>query len=166
MSSNDCFDDLEQLEAFEATMTEELGWVASQIDPIQRVEGEQNSVESFDRSLDVQDPYDMQSGRNIAPASRLREGDIIDPFAAHDAGTCSCKSLARIQASLQKTAAENGFVLTRDQLEEHAIKIDADNRKTHLLHDGQTGAQRSGSNTYSSRRQRGEFLLQSADSTS
>jgi hypothetical protein len=166
MSSNDCLDDLDQLEAFEASMTAELGWVASQIEPVQRVEGEQNSMESFDGSPDVQDPYDMQRGHNIAPASLLREGYIIDPFAAHDAGTCSCKSLARIQASLKKTAAENGFVLTPDQLEEHAIKIDADNRKTHLFHDGQTGAQRSGSMTRSSRQQRGECHLQLTGSTS
>jgi hypothetical protein len=166
MSSTDGFDDLEQLRAFEARMTEDLGWVASQIDLAQRVEGGENSVESFDRSPDAQDPYDMQSGRNIAPASLLSEGCTSDPFAAHDARTCSCKSLARIQAFLKKTAAENGFVLTPDQLEEHAIKIDADNRKTRLFHNGQTGTQRSGSNTHSSRRQRGEHLLQSADSTS
>jgi hypothetical protein len=166
MSSNDYLDDSEQLRAFEASMTAELGWVASQIEPVQRAEGVEDSMESFDGSPDVQDPYDMQSGRNIAPASLSREGHIIDPFAAHDARTCSCKSLARIQASLKKTAAENGFVLKPDQLEEHAIKIDADYRKTHLFRDGQTGAQISGSNTYSSRRQRGECHLQLTSSTS
>jgi hypothetical protein len=141
MSSNDYLDDSEQLRAFEASMTAELGWVASQIEPVQRAEGVEDSMES-------------------------REGHIIDPFAAHDARTCSCKSLARIQASLKKTAAENGFVLKPDQLEEHAIKIDADYRKTHLFRDGQTGAQISGSNTYSSRRQRGECHLQLTSSTS
>jgi len=147
-------------------MEEELGWVASQIDPAQRAEGVHNSVESFAKSPDVQDPCDMQSGRNIAPASLLSEGYIIDPFAAHDARTSSCKSLTRIQAFLKKTSAENGFFLTPDQLEEHAIKIDADNRKTHLFHDGLTGTQRSGPMAHSSRQQGRECHLQSTGSIS
>jgi hypothetical protein len=166
MSSSDCFIDPEELQAFEESMTREVGWVDSQQDPTEIFEDELNPMESSDRYYGAQNPCDMEPDRNVTPAPLLSDVNTTDPFAAHDARTCSCKSLARIQASLKKTAAENGFVLTPDQLEEHATKIDADNRKTHLFHDGQTGAQRSGSMTRSSRQQRGEYPFQSADSTS
>jgi hypothetical protein len=107
MSSNDCFEDSEQLEAFEAHMTEEFGWVASQQYPAELFGHEQNPMASFVRYPVVQNPYDMEPDRNVAPAPLSSVGDTFDPFAAHDAETCDCESLDQIRDSLKKTAARN-----------------------------------------------------------
>lgn len=165
MSPDDCFLDPEELQAFVDSMTE-FGWVGSQIDPTKWVEGEHNPAESFDRSPDVQHPYDMQSGRNTVPAPLPSGRYFVDPFAAYDAGTCGCKFLAQIEASLEKSASDNGFTLTADQLRQHVENIDAINRKTHLGIRGRAPAQRSAFNTQSSQQERGECLLQSTCSTS
>jgi len=165
MDSNSYYIAQEELQAFVDSMTE-FGWVGSQNDPGERVDGEHNPAESFDRSADAQKPYDMQGGRNPAPAPVPSGRYFVDPFAAHDAGTCGCSSLAEIQTSLEKSATENGFTLTADQLRQHVENIDAINRKTHLGIRGRAPAQRSAFNTQSSQQQRGECLSQSTCSTS
>ena len=156
MSFDNCFINPEAMRACEDRMSRELGWIASHKDSTKWVEGKNDSAESFDRSPNVQNPYDTQGGRNPVAAPLPKERFFVDPFAAHDAGTCGCKSLFQIEASLRNTAAENGFTLTPSQLEEHAMQIDAINRKAHLYKIEQTDTRASGSVTHSKQHQRGE----------
>jgi hypothetical protein len=160
MNPNEGFDDSELLRAFEARMTEELGWVASQQYPADLFEDKQNPMESFDRSPNVL-PYETDPDQNAAATPLPRDGNVLDPFAAHDAGDCGCESLDQLRDSLKKMAARNRFELTFDQIEHHAEKIDASNRKKHLYSPEQTEAQGRDSITTSRRKQRGKCLSQS-----
>jgi len=101
-------------------MTRELGWVVSQQHPADLHEDEQNPMESPDRYYGVQKPSDVEPDRNVTLALHSSDDDTIDPFAAHDARTCSCKFLARIQAFLKKTAAENESFAGRKAFDEVA----------------------------------------------
>jgi hypothetical protein len=154
MSSSDFFVDLEELEGFEESMNKDVGWVDSQQYPADRFEEEQLPTESPARYPGLQNPYDMEPDQNVTPAPLSSDGDPIDPFAAHDAGTCDCESLDQIRDSLKKTAARNRFELTSDQIKYHSEKIDGS--QSHLYSLEQFEAQKLASITKSSRKLRGK----------
>ena len=144
------------MRALERRMTEELGWVDSQQNPSEHYEEEQHSVESSDRYPRSHNPDDTGASRNVGPETLWSDGDVADSLAAHDARTCGCKTLARIRASIEKTATVNHIDFTDAQIRLHVKNIDAINRKTHLLRNEQTGTQASGPVTHSRQHQRGE----------